>query len=87
MRGDEFFAEAMKQPPFTKLDPRAAAFFMDYMSNEKVVRFGDCYVANTNFPPFPSRAFDNLADHLAAIGRAEQALVSVVACSGASVER
>ena len=72
MRGNAFFAEAMKQPPFTKLDPRAAAFFLDYMSNEKVVRFGDCYVANTNFPPFPSRAFDNLADHLAVLGRAER---------------
>ena len=44
MRGDAFFAEISRRPPFTKLHPRVAGFFKDYLSREKVVRFGDCSV-------------------------------------------
>ena len=39
MRGDEFFVEVAKKPPFTKLHPRVAAFFRDYFAHEKVTRF------------------------------------------------
>ena len=72
MRGDAFFAEVSKRPPFTKLHPRGAGFFKDYLSREKVVRFGDCSVVNTNLPPFPSGAFDSLVDQFAQLGQADQ---------------
>lgn len=57
MRGDEFFVQVSKRPPFTKLHPKVGGFFKDYLSQEKVVRFGDRFVVNTHFPPYPSRAF------------------------------
>jgi len=72
MRGDEFFVEAAQRPPFTKLHPKVAAFFKDYLSHEKVARFGDRFVVNTNFPPYPSRAFDNLAEGVRSLGDAQQ---------------
>jgi len=72
MRGDEFFVEAARRPPFTKLHPKVAAFFKDYLSKEKVIRFGDQFVVNTNFPPYPSRAFDNLAEGFRSLGDAQQ---------------
>ncbi|MCX5794644.1 MAG: radical SAM protein [Elusimicrobia bacterium] len=62
MRGDEFFQAVAVKPPFTKLHPRVAAFFKGYLAREKVVRFGDRFVVNTNFPPFPSPAFDRFAE-------------------------
>jgi len=62
MRGDKFFYEMAARPPFTKLHPRVAAFFQNYLSREKVVLFGDRYVVNTNFPPYPSPAFDRFAE-------------------------
>ncbi len=45
-----------------------AAFFREYLSQEKAVRFGNRFVINTHFPPFPSRAFDNLAEHFGVLG-------------------
>ena len=72
MRGDEFFSEVSKRPPFTKLHPKLAGFFKDYFSNEKAVRFGDQMVVNTHFPPYPSRAFDHLADGFRLLGDAYQ---------------
>jgi hypothetical protein len=72
MRGDEFFAEVAHRPPFTKLHPQVAAFFKDYLANEKAVRFGGRFVVNTNFPPFPSRAFENLAEGFRSLGDAGQ---------------
>jgi MoaA/NifB/PqqE/SkfB family radical SAM enzyme/ubiquinone/menaquinone biosynthesis C-methylase UbiE len=53
------------------MNPQVAAFFKDYLAQEKVVRFGEQYVLNTHFPPFPSTAFDNMAGHFDAIGGAE----------------
>ena len=35
MRGDEFFQTISREPPFTKLHPRVAAFFKGYFSREK----------------------------------------------------
>ncbi len=68
MRGDEFFVQVSRKPPFTKLHPKVAVFFKDYFSHEKVIRFRDHAVVNTNFPPYPSRAFDNLVDGFGLIG-------------------
>ena len=72
MRGDQFFAEASKRPPFTKLHPKLAAFFKDYFAHEKAVRFLDYVVVNTHFPPYPSRAFDNLAEGFRLLGDADE---------------
>ncbi|MHC4093378.1 MAG: radical SAM/SPASM domain-containing protein, partial [Planctomycetota bacterium] len=78
MRGDWFFIEISKRPPFTKLHPKVGAFFKDYFSHEKVVRFRDQFVVNTHFPPYPSRAFDNLAEGFNLLGDAgERRLYSV----------
>ena len=68
MRGSEFFAELSKRPPFTKLHPKVAEFFRDYLSNEKAVEFAGRHVVNTNFPPYPSRPFDSLVDQFALLG-------------------
>lgn len=70
MRGDEFFTEISKRPPFTKLHPRVGAFLKDYLAKEKVIPFGDRFVVNTNFPPYPSAAFDNLAEQFGQLGNA-----------------
>lgn len=70
MRGDEFFCGIAKRPPFTKLHPRVAAFFKDYFAREKAVSFGEQYVVNTHFPPYPSAAFDNLVEQFGLLGDA-----------------
>ncbi len=70
MQGDQFFGRIAKQPPFTKLHPDVAEFFKGYLSGEKVVRFGDRLVVNTQFPPFPSPAFDRLTASFGLIGEA-----------------
>lgn len=78
MRGDAFFIELSKRPPFTKLHPRVAGFLKEYFSHEKAVRFGDRFVVNTHFPPYPSSAFDNLTEGFRRLGDAnERRLYSV----------
>jgi MoaA/NifB/PqqE/SkfB family radical SAM enzyme/protein-L-isoaspartate O-methyltransferase len=72
VKGDEFFVEISKRPPFTKLHPKVAEFFKDYFAHEKVIRFGDGVVVNTHFPPYPSRAFDSLADGFRLLGDADE---------------
>jgi len=69
MRGDELFRRLAVREPFTGMHPSVGAFFRDYLSGEKAVRFGDRFVINTHFPPFPSGAFDNLAEHFGALGQ------------------
>jgi MoaA/NifB/PqqE/SkfB family radical SAM enzyme/SAM-dependent methyltransferase len=71
MRGDLFFAQMSKRPPFTKLHPQLAGFLKDYLAHEKVVQFGEQHVVNTHFPPYPSRAFEQLVDGFSAVGDAE----------------
>ena len=79
MRGDEFFVRIAKQPPFTKLHPSVAVFFKDYFSHEKAVHLDGRVVMNTHFPPYPSRAFDNLVDGFRLLGDAsERRLYSVM---------
>jgi MoaA/NifB/PqqE/SkfB family radical SAM enzyme/protein-L-isoaspartate O-methyltransferase len=70
MRGSDFFAQLPKRPPFTKLHPQVAAFFKGYFSKEKVIAFGDRFVVNTHFPPYPSPAFDGLVEQFGQIGEA-----------------
>lgn len=69
MRGDELFRRLAVREPFTGMHPSVGAFFRDYLSGEKAVSFGDHFVINTHFPPFPSGAFDNLAEHFGALGQ------------------
>lgn len=66
MKGDEFLTTMAGRPPFAALHPQIAAFLKDYLSGEKVVRFGDQYVINTHLPPYPGPAFDNMAEHFSA---------------------
>lgn len=70
MRGDDFFSAIAKRPPFTKLHPRVAVFFKDYFAKEKVVSFGEQFVVNTHFPPYPSAAFEQLVDQFGQLGAA-----------------
>jgi len=63
MRGDDFFLKMATRPPLTKLHPQVAAFLKTYLQGEKAIPFGRQWVINTQFPPWPGRAFDNLADH------------------------
>jgi len=72
MRGTEFFSQLSGQPPLSRMNPQVAAFFRDYLAQEKVVRFGDRYVLNTHFPPYPSSAFDNMVEHFDTIGEVEE---------------
>jgi len=72
VKGSDFFTQVSDRPPFTRMNPQVAAFFKDYLVREKVVRFGDKHVVNTHFPPYPSPAFDNMADHFDAIGDVEE---------------
>ena len=68
MRGSDFFHQVAAKVPFSKLHPRVAGFFKEYLAHEKVIPFGQRYVLNTHFPPFPSPAFENLTSHFAQIG-------------------
>ncbi len=78
MKGNEFFTQVAARPPFSKMHPAVAAFFKDYLSNEKAITFNDRFVLNTHFPPYPSRAFDNLVEQFSTIGEVgERRLYSV----------
>ncbi|MFC1649994.1 radical SAM protein [Candidatus Latescibacterota bacterium] len=78
MKGSEFFEKAASKPPFSKLQPAVAAFFKDYLTHEKVITFNKRAVINTHFPPYPSRAFDNLVKQFGLIGEVtERRLYSV----------
>ena len=68
MRGDAFFVELATRPPFTRLSPSVAAFFREFLSHEKVIYFRGKHVVNTNFPPYPSAAFDNLVEQFGQLG-------------------
>ncbi|MHC4266747.1 MAG: radical SAM protein, partial [Planctomycetota bacterium] len=72
MKGDEFFTQVLSKPPFSKMHPKVASFFKDYLYKEKVVRFNGHYVLNTHFPPYPSRAFDNFVEDFSLIGESEE---------------
>jgi MoaA/NifB/PqqE/SkfB family radical SAM enzyme/SAM-dependent methyltransferase len=78
MKGQEFLAQVLHEAPFSRLHPKVAAFLKEYLEHEKVVEFGGRYVVNTQFPPYPSGAFDNMAAQFNAIGEvAQRSLFSV----------
>jgi len=77
MQGQEFFLRIAKRPPFSKLHPRVGEFFKDYLSAEKAVPFDGRLVVNTQFPPYPSRAFDAMAEHFIHADLTERRLYSV----------
>jgi MoaA/NifB/PqqE/SkfB family radical SAM enzyme/SAM-dependent methyltransferase len=64
MKGADLFAKIASVPPLSELHPKIGAFFKNYLAGEKAVRFGDKWVLNTQFPPFPSLAFNGLAAQL-----------------------
>ncbi len=68
MKGKEFLAQVLHEPPFSRLHPKVAAFLKDYLEHEKVITFRGKRIVNTNFPPYPSPAFDTMADQFNAIG-------------------
>ena len=72
MRGDEFLTQVLSRPPFSKMHPKIAVFFKEYLSNEKVVEFNGRFVVNTHFPPYPGGAFDNFAEHFGSLGEVTQ---------------
>lgn len=78
MKGNEFLKQVLREPPFSRLHPKVAAFLKDYVAQEKVIEFKGKHVVNTFFPPYPSPAFDNMAEHFNAIGEArDRSLFSV----------
>jgi MoaA/NifB/PqqE/SkfB family radical SAM enzyme/SAM-dependent methyltransferase len=78
MKGKEFLAQVLHEPPFSRMHPKVAAFLKDYLAHEKVVKFGGKHILNTHFPPYPSPAFDNMAAQFNAIGEiTERSLFSV----------
>ena len=70
MKGDQFFRQFAGKKPFSLMHPTVATFFGEYLAGEKVKQFGESFVLNTHFPPYPGGAFDNLADHFASVGDA-----------------
>jgi MoaA/NifB/PqqE/SkfB family radical SAM enzyme/ubiquinone/menaquinone biosynthesis C-methylase UbiE len=78
IKGDEFLTQVLSRPPFSKMHPKVAAFFKEYLTNEKVVKFNDRFVVNTHFPPYPGKAFENFAEHFSSVGEVtERRLYSV----------
>lgn len=45
---------------FPNVDPILLESYVKALQYEKIVKFGDQYVLNTFFPPFPSKAFENV---------------------------
>ena len=68
MKGDQFFGSVAGRPPFSNLHPQLAAFFKDYLSNEKAIEFRGKWVVNTHFPPYPGRAFEKMVEQFNDIG-------------------
>lgn len=78
MQGSKFFEQVGKKPPFSRLHPQVGAFFKEYLSHEKVITFQGRRVVNTHFPPYPSRAFEQLVEQFSLVGDSrERRLYSV----------
>lgn len=45
---------------FPDVNPAKIASYLAALQHEKIIKFGDQYVINTFFPPFPSRAFEQV---------------------------
>ena len=72
MRGDAFLDHISDRPPFSRLHPKVAAFFREYLAEERVVEFGGRYVVNIHFPPYPSGAFDSFVEQFRRFGDASE---------------
>lgn len=77
LRGPDFFAMMAAQPPFSTLHPRIGEFYKSYLGAEKATRFGRQWVINTQFPPYPSRAFENMTAHFTSAPAKSRRLYSV----------
>ncbi len=77
--GPDFLSRVAALPPFNRMHPRIAEFFRDYLAGEKFARFGEKYVLNTHFPPYPGPAFDRMTEHFGLVGEcgADRQLYSV----------
>ena len=62
MQGIEFLNQVALDPLFRKVHPKVADFYRQYISHEKVILHNGQYVINSHFPPYPSGAFENLAE-------------------------
>ena len=71
MTGNEFLQMMARGPLAARMHPLLAGFLKDYLAHEKVIRFSDRYVINTHFPPYPSRAFENVIGHFTQVGDAQ----------------
>lgn len=69
-RQSYLYAMIASRPPAARMDPAIAAFFKDYLENEKAARFGERVVLNSHFPPFPSPAFDAFLEQVLTAGEA-----------------
>jgi MoaA/NifB/PqqE/SkfB family radical SAM enzyme len=77
MTGDVFFGRIVSDIGLAGLDPQAMASLSAYLSAQKVIAFGDQYVLDTLFPPYPSRAFAGFVNGVLAAQRQDQPLYSV----------
>jgi len=65
MRGDRFFTELARSMPAGTLHPKVAGFLREYLRGEKAIRYRDRWVINTQFPPYPSPAFEAMLGQMA----------------------
>ena len=63
MNASDLFTRIASQPPLACLPPQLRGFLRDYLSHESARRFDGRWVINTQFPPYPSPAFENLCEH------------------------
>ena len=54
----------------------------EYLEQKRVVRFGERFVVNTHFPPYPSPAFANLAEGFRLLGDADERRLYSVTLAG-----
>jgi MoaA/NifB/PqqE/SkfB family radical SAM enzyme/SAM-dependent methyltransferase len=62
MDGARLYRQIAAEPGFDAVHPHVAEYLKDYLAGEKAVVHGDRLVINTQFPPYPSRAFRSLVE-------------------------
>jgi MoaA/NifB/PqqE/SkfB family radical SAM enzyme/ubiquinone/menaquinone biosynthesis C-methylase UbiE len=73
---DQFLKEFMRTVDMRVFTPSLYRFFTEFLSIERVRRYGKQYVISTFIPPFPGRAFDRFLDMF--IGNGEYPQVNSV---------
>jgi MoaA/NifB/PqqE/SkfB family radical SAM enzyme/SAM-dependent methyltransferase len=71
MKAVDFFAQIAPESQISRLHPLIIHEFKKYLQHEKAIRFGDKFVINTHFPPFPSPAFTRFIESISLYGAAE----------------